>query len=462
MIYDYIIIGAGPTGLTLAYLLAKYNKTVAIIEKESYIGGCHGVKRINNLFTEHGPRIYIDNYVNFTHLLEDMGTKFTDIFTPYKFGKSDVFFKLSEKLSLFELFYLGIGFITINDSYKNMSLKDFLDYFNFSEDAKDILDRLGRLTDGGDYNKFTLYSFLQIINQNFLYTIYQPKKPNDQGLLKIWQEKLNQMNVKIYVNQEIQNIKTSNKKIIGVTTKNNDFNCDNLIFALPPYSINKIIKDTPLHNAFGNNFNKWSELTNYITYIPVVFHWKKKIELKKIWGFPETSWGIGSIILSDYMDFNDDRSKTVISTVITKNDKSDYLGKTPDEIPDKEIIMQEVLRELRTVYGNIEEPDNYFLEQNYYENNKWSSTHTAFMTTKYGFIENKSNFYENLYNCGMQNGNSEYTFTSLESSVINSINLVHELVPESKDEWKIKKITTIRYVIVITIILIMILILYCR
>jgi len=50
--YDYIIVGAGPTGLTLAYLLSKYRKTVAIIEKDNIIGGCHSVKRVNGLFTD--------------------------------------------------------------------------------------------------------------------------------------------------------------------------------------------------------------------------------------------------------------------------------------------------------------------------------------------------------------------------------------------------------------------------
>ena len=59
--YDYIIVGAGPTGLTLALYLAKLNKKIIVIEKENTIGGIHRVKRENGLFTEHGPRIYLNN-----------------------------------------------------------------------------------------------------------------------------------------------------------------------------------------------------------------------------------------------------------------------------------------------------------------------------------------------------------------------------------------------------------------
>ena len=48
--YDYIIVGAGPTGLTLALYLAKLNKKIIVIEKENTIGGIHRVKRDNGLF----------------------------------------------------------------------------------------------------------------------------------------------------------------------------------------------------------------------------------------------------------------------------------------------------------------------------------------------------------------------------------------------------------------------------
>ena len=38
--------------------------------------------------------------------------------------------------------------------------------------------------------------------------------------------------------------------------------------------------------------------------------------------------------------------------------------------------------------------------------------------------------YENLYNCGVQNGNSSYSFTSMESSVANAAHLAAELQPD--------------------------------
>lgn len=77
--YDYVIIGGGPSGLALAQLLtlSRFNR-ILLIEKRDYLGGCHGVTRVNNgMMTEHGPRIYIDNFIMFTQLLNDMGVQFT-------------------------------------------------------------------------------------------------------------------------------------------------------------------------------------------------------------------------------------------------------------------------------------------------------------------------------------------------------------------------------------------------
>jgi hypothetical protein len=458
--YDYIIIGAGPNGLTIAQLLSKYNKKVAIIEKEEYIGGCHSVERINGLFTEHGPRIYISNYLMFQEILKDIKLDFYDLFVKYNFGSLDAGIQVYNTLSFRELFYLFLAFLNLNSSYKKISLLEYLQKNNFSEQSIDLLDRIGRLTDGGSADKYTLFSFLQIINQNILYNIYQPKKPNDKSLFKLWKEKLEQRKVNIYLETEVQNIITNNNKITGLVINNKILKTDNLILSMPPMSIYNFLIKNNLGNAFGNNFKEFSEETNYLVYIPVVFHWNKKLLLKKIWGLPQSDWGIGHIVLSDYMDFEDERSQTVISSVITKHNKSNFLNKTPDEISNKEVIIQEVFRQLNSIYNNnLPEYSYAFLNQNEYVNdqNKWEAEHTAFMTTKYGYTSNKSEIYKNLYNSGVHNGLSNYSFTSLESTIVNAIKLVHELVPESRSDFIVKDAITLRELIFFSALIIFIL-----
>ena len=77
--YDHIIVGAGPTGLALAQVLSISSR-VLLVEKRDFLGGCHGVTRVHDgMMTEHGPRIYIDNFLMFTQLLNDMGVQFDDL-----------------------------------------------------------------------------------------------------------------------------------------------------------------------------------------------------------------------------------------------------------------------------------------------------------------------------------------------------------------------------------------------
>ena len=42
-----VIVGAGPSGLTLAMLLAKSGDHVTIVERSDVIGGCHRVERVD-------------------------------------------------------------------------------------------------------------------------------------------------------------------------------------------------------------------------------------------------------------------------------------------------------------------------------------------------------------------------------------------------------------------------------
>ena len=58
MIYDYIIFGLGPTGITLGLNLMKTNKKVLFIEADNKIGGCWKTNFTNDgYFTEHSPKV---------------------------------------------------------------------------------------------------------------------------------------------------------------------------------------------------------------------------------------------------------------------------------------------------------------------------------------------------------------------------------------------------------------------
>jgi len=479
-IYDYIIVGSGPSGLVLAWYLSEKNKTVLLVDSAPNIGGCHRVLRVDDLLTEHGPRVYSDVYLNFINFLKSMNLDFYDLFTPYEFDISNIGDRTKNSFHLSEFSSFVYSFIRIifNENYgKDISMKDFMNSNSFSNESKEYIDRLCRLTDGAETSRYTLFQFLQLVNNQVLYKLYQPKLPNDVGLFKIIELKLKETNfVTILLNSEVVSLTSgSNKNVISsiiikdnLTSQTNTYIGTNYILAIPPKPLHKILlNSSTIENAFGTNeyISKWSQDNSYFDYIPITLHWKEKIKLEKIWGFPASDWGLAFIILSNYMKFDQLTDyKTVISTCITFTDrKSSVTNKTADEST-KEEIDKEVLRQLRESYPDIPNPDRMITSpQVYYDNiqKKWINIDTAFVTTinSKQYLPFKSEKYFNLYNCGAQNGMSNYHFTSMETAVVNALNLFNELVGENGSSIKInndyKKITNYIHIGLIIIIVIL-------
>ena len=146
LIYDYVIIGAGPSGLALAQCCSRKGERILIIEKENTIGGCHRVRRVKYknavgdtemIFTEHGPRIYSDTYSVFQELLKEMNVDFYDLFKRYKFNITEIGGQtILSVLSIKEIGLLTLQFLYLsfdNTFGESTNLYDYLRQNNFSE-----------------------------------------------------------------------------------------------------------------------------------------------------------------------------------------------------------------------------------------------------------------------------------------------------------------------------------------
>lgn len=476
MNYDYIIIGGGPTGLTLAYTLGSLKKRCLLIDDNESLGGCHRVTRVKvdekdvGLFTEHGPRIYSSTYINLKMLLDRMGSDFYTLFTPYNFSIGTISGKTLDHFNFREMMILALEFFKMLfgfDHSKFISVEAFANKHKFSADAKDYLDRICRLTDGAGSDRYTLYEFLSLANQNYFYKLYQPKFPNDISLFKIWEKAiLNTGYVDILKNKRVDKIIIDGYNTIkSVIVDNEQITGNNFLFCLPPLPFQKILNNSnPLILDSYPNFNNFVENNTYVNDIPISFHWKKKLNLPKVWGFPKTDWGVAFIVLTDYMNTKDPRNKTLISTCITMVDKkSEYTGKTANETSNPDELIEEVFRQLKLSYPDLQNPDYSILNPKVIrEKGKWIELDTAYVETFHQqFIKAQNDTFKNLYFVGTQNGNTLYNFTSMESAVSNGLSLLYQLHPESKKIYPFKgPVTLIKVIRIIILMIVIIILLY--
>lgn len=449
--YDYCIVGAGPSGLCLAFLLSKKNHKILLIEREHEIGGCHRVRRENKVFTEHGPRIYSTSYVNTMSWFEMMQLKFYDYFQSYNFTITNIAGSTVSSLhynELYSLFLAYIKFILDPNFGKKKDVTSFMKENNFSKHSSDYIDRLCRLTDGSGSDRYTLYELLQLVNQNFFATLLQPNIANDKGFLPDIQKVLEGNNVDFMLNTKIEGVEEDNGKInkLFLKKEHNVISFDsfsNVVFATPLPNLKTIFKNK--HIGVSHDYIK---NTQYNTYISITFHWKKEINVKDIHGFPESDWKIAFIILSNYFDMKSEEYKTLISTTITMpNAYSHYLKKHVNECNEEE-LKKEVFRQINEKLDIKKNYDLSLLSPGVFLNEHldYNCKDVAYMRTKESYpVPFRIPNLKNAYTLGTHNLKHKYEFTSMESAVSNAFAFYNFL--EKDNVMDIKSPLTLNYFI---------------
>lgn len=481
--YDTIIVGAGPCGLALAQCLRHKGEKILLLESSHVMGGCHRVFRVPfedyQLFTEHGPRVYFNNYENFKMLLRDMGVCFDSLFTPYYYTVQTELLRHVVYFSFFEILNLGLAFFLylLNNNYgKKTTILQFAKKHKFSSRTMDVLDRFCRMTDGAGIDRYTVHQFFATMNQQLFASIYQPRMPNDKGLFRLWQDFLvKQDNIHFVPHHKVihlsYNKETNLVDSVWVVDQEEhntiEIKCHHVILAVPPHAMESILKTC--HDCIKNSFMPFPRLerfvknTEYIPYLSITFHWKQHVNTPRAHGFPVGEWGIIYIVLSDYMNMTNEYSKTLISCCISYLDRpSTETGKTANQTISHEEILAETFRQLKYAMPLLDEPDKSLISpQNSYYQGKWRQYDVSYVSSskEEKAIKNKGRV-GNLYNVGTHNGNSEYALTTLESAVDNAIFLAHQLHPPTQQLYPLQKLWTVRRILRIVLMVLLFVVLF--
>jgi hypothetical protein len=414
-VYKYIVVGGGPTGISFCQNIKSKGK-VLLLEAGSSLGGDHSVRRIYDKFSEHSPRVYLDNYNNFKKMISDAKIPFDDHFVSYNFGASTI-----ANETLFQVFgireYLVFAYFFSRLTYQSnfgerVSVKETVDYHNFSDKSKDTLDRFCRLIDGVGSDLFPLGSLLQIMNQNALYKAFQPKISNDQGLFCKLENYL-VYNKKIDIVKHSKVFKISKEKgLFKVLCMTGEiYLSKNVVLAMPP---DKLIKNIDIESKWINEtLKEESKISRYDEYKSLTFHWGDKLNLKKVYGFPRSKYGLAFVVTSDYTDTRDN-SKTVISCVLTK------FHLFPDK-NDIESIKKIAFDELKISFGDLPGYSHCIISRDPVDGRAYMKTYKSVK------LPQEIPDVPGLFSIGTHNWNSGYAATSIETAVTNGMALASKL-----------------------------------
>lgn len=487
--YDFVIFGGGPSGLTIAQICKRFHKSFIIIEKENELGGCHRVERVDDLFSEHGPRVYINNFKTFDHILKDIGTSLNTLFhdpPDYNMNLKTHGNMSPDKLKLHEVWgllgaffyhcFLRLFRLFREDKHAfyshHISMEQFMDQHSFSKESRWFIDTICRLTDGGGSDKYSLFQFMELFDMSAFKKVMQPRLPNDhpEGLIGKWTRHLvgdkSESENKIISGWKLQDIVTENDRVQYCVIQETHGNRKdaivgkNYILAMPPESfihiLDKKSNDDALQNAFGklDTFREWSQDTRYDEYLCFTVHWYEEdaeiveqIE-KNRRSMPRTDWGLVHMNMMFFEPETESesesekatmRKKTILSCSITKTqEKSSHINKTANECMTVDEWLDEAVRQLMEA-SHFPEP-SYKVAFSGVErkSNKWVNTTTAFFSaSKHKSIPFESETLSNLYNVGCQNGHHKYHLTTIEAAISNAIALMHKLHPPSRNVYKI-------------------------
>ena len=154
--YDLVIIGAGPAGLTAAYELSDSDKKVIILEKKHQVGGLAETKVFESYRYDIGPhRFFTKNKEVYQLFLKMLGEDAVEVNR-----KTRILFKNSyfdyPLTPINALFGLGIGeSIVIGFSYIFARIKSYLKISKINNFEDWVVDRFGRKLFNNFFKNYT-------------------------------------------------------------------------------------------------------------------------------------------------------------------------------------------------------------------------------------------------------------------------------------------------------------------
>jgi hypothetical protein len=421
------IVGAGPTGMSLAWeILRSGDHEITIYDRKTSAGGSwwEPTEEIRDL---HAHRIVFDKaFVNTQSLFNEMGINWDDIFEPVQ---ENAYGYVLQSLSLKDygtLTSLAARVLTKPRKYRGMSLKDALG--PLSEGGQKIVEHLPLIMDGVTWDVMSAWEFVKSFDHVALSKQYT-QKVSGKVMCDAMQQALEDVGVEFEFGKELVNIDYMED---GYTADFSDRTKigDGILFLC--------LDNSPAFKLLGDNWGPDAEKkVRDSTYgaINILFDFDEPVELKTDLEIAaNTKLKLQPVVLSD--------DKT-ISCVIC-NLTEDILTMPPEEL--RTLVLGELdvplPREIRFGWGSE------------WDGKRWQFSQSSGVLSLYGQLP----FFgecPNVAMCGMMSPRNT-PYSSIEASVEVSRSLSHKCfgTREPMNPLLLTQVVSVTILVLIVLILI--------
>ena len=286
--YDIVIFGGGIAGLTVAHELSKYNLKIAVIEKESILGGMarsDTYKSRNNLRTEHSWRGFAPFYNNTFQIMKEIKLDTTK--TVLDTLKPNINFITLENISnsnkditlydtiilIYWIIYHFVSGDKRSEKNKEISFSNSISSKLSDNAKKKYIEYIGpglgldpysaSIFHIGKYIEMLLYETKN--NTNWYFT----DRPSSEAWFNPWYQHLINNRVEFYLSSELQELQFNGNNAIIAKTSTKSFTSDRYIIALNPYAVSNLYKNNKL--GVDSELEKFNNITLGEEHIQISF-----------------------------------------------------------------------------------------------------------------------------------------------------------------------------------------------
>ena len=405
------VVGAGPAGIFTATLLASTGRSVTLFQKGE-VGGSHRVDWVSGSFSEHGPRMYVDFYVNYINILNYLNVDFYEFHTEGE-GTPGVKYatRILRTFSIMELliFIYHYGACTLFPTYyKSRNLLDITK--SFGEDAKTFMRKFSNLMGNDSYNAWSFFAAID----NVTFKTYAASKPYSE----LWKKII--ANFEEYGGQIIpENV----ERLIdfGVqTTGGTNWFFEEVILCTPPKATYHIMsRSRNMQNSIMpiNELREYAQVNSYPPWIScsIIFDEKIPVSKEQTLGLDGTEWAI--IATVSHINFEG----TVITACTMELDKAASNGLVANDIASEEKLVQEMARQVCTRLGISHNPSKLLLNPKVSrKDGKWVTSDIPYVQSYQIPREIKPETeVKGLFWVGAHNGQSKLGVNTMEATCEN-------------------------------------------